>query len=211
MPREFLSSHLLGNRAGHQTSPQHSEEKGVLAKGVSVESSVTPTETKTIQGYWAQQHIWHSEFQPREACIFQKPPSKKPLFLHPGARKSGFCKRGCRNGVTSDFFCFFHFLLFSSVNFLPFLSVFFCFISVFFLSVSIFVLFGFFVRVPIFSVFFRFIFRKNGETPFARPLLRNPEQSTKFEQRMTRRQKNARAHKNKIGTLPPPPPKKKKT
>ena len=31
-----------------------SQEKGVLAKGVSVESSVTAKETKSTQGYWAQ-------------------------------------------------------------------------------------------------------------------------------------------------------------
>ena len=31
------------------------QEKGVLAKGVSVESSDTAKETKNIQGYWPQQ------------------------------------------------------------------------------------------------------------------------------------------------------------
>ena len=36
-----------------------SQEKGVLAKRVSVESSVTGKETKSTQGYWAQQYIWH--------------------------------------------------------------------------------------------------------------------------------------------------------
>ena len=46
------------------------QEKGVLAKRVSVESSVTAKETKSTQGCWPQ---------PREAWILQKPPSKTPL------------------------------------------------------------------------------------------------------------------------------------
>ena len=37
------------------------QEKGVLAKGVSAESSVTAKETKSTQGHWVQQCIWHSE------------------------------------------------------------------------------------------------------------------------------------------------------
>ena len=49
-----------------------SQEKGVLAKGASAESSVTPKETENNQGYWAQQ------------C---KPPSKNPLFLAPEKKK----------------------------------------------------------------------------------------------------------------------------
>ena len=71
-----------------------------------------------------------------------------PDFQSRGPKYSGFRKRGRRNGVASDFF-----------RSLPFLSVFFRFF-----------LFS--------SVFFRFIFRKkkkNGETPFARPLLCYPE------------------------------------
>ena len=57
------------------------QEKGVLAKGVSVESSVTPKETKNTRGHWAQQFIWHSERHSQERRIFwQKPPSKNPLF-----------------------------------------------------------------------------------------------------------------------------------
>ena len=58
------------------------QEKGVLAKGVSAESSVTPKETKNAQGYWAQQYIWHSERRSQERrTILQKPPSKNPLVL----------------------------------------------------------------------------------------------------------------------------------
>ena len=37
------------------------QEKGVLAKGVLAQSSVTPKETKNTQGYTAQQYVWHSE------------------------------------------------------------------------------------------------------------------------------------------------------
>ena len=60
------------------------QEKGVLAKGVSAESSVTLKETKRSRGYWAQQHVWHSERHSQERRTFlQKPPSKNPLFLVP--------------------------------------------------------------------------------------------------------------------------------
>ena len=78
--------------------------------------------------------------------------------------QSGFRKRGRRNGVASDFLrflpffpCFFPLFFLVFFPFLPFSSV---FSSVFF---------------PFSSVFSRFIFRKNRETPFARPLLRNPD------------------------------------
>ena len=55
-------------------------------------------------------------------------------------------------------------------RFFPFFFRFLPFFSVFFLV--------FFPFSSVFSVFFRlfrFIFRKNGEIPFARPLLRNPD------------------------------------
>ena len=53
------------------------QEKGVLAKGVSAECNVTAKETKTTQGYWPQQYIWHSERHSQERRTFlQKPPSK---------------------------------------------------------------------------------------------------------------------------------------
>ena len=52
-----------------------SQEKGVLAKGVSAESSVTPKETRNTQGYWAQQVHWAlGAPHPREAYIFAKTP-----------------------------------------------------------------------------------------------------------------------------------------
>ena len=38
-----------------------SQENGGLAKEVSAECNVTAKETKTTQGYWPQQYIWHSE------------------------------------------------------------------------------------------------------------------------------------------------------
>ena len=63
-----------------------SQEKGVLAKGVSVESSVTAKETKSTQGYWAQQYIGrHSQ---ERHTFFQKPPSKKTFFLVPDCKIS---------------------------------------------------------------------------------------------------------------------------
>ena len=58
-----------------------SQEKGVLGKRVSGESSVTPKETKNTQGYWAQQYIWYSERHSQERSILlQKPPSKSPFL-----------------------------------------------------------------------------------------------------------------------------------
>ena len=74
-------------------------------------------------------------------------------------------KRGRRNGVASDFSRFLPFFPFSSVFPFPFFSLFVGFLgSVFF---------------PFFPVFFRFLLfsssQKEGETPFARPLQRNPE------------------------------------
>ena len=78
-------------------------------------------------------------------------PSKSAVFFF-----SGFRKRGRQNGIASDFFCFF-FPSRPIVFFFPF----------------------FFFRIPMFSVFFRFLpffsrlkFRKkSGETPSARLLL----------------------------------------
>ena len=55
--------------------------KGVLAKGVSVESSVTAKETKNTQGYWPQQYIWHSER--RAKCIARHTFCKNPLLKTP--------------------------------------------------------------------------------------------------------------------------------
>ena len=67
-----------------ERSPFQEPKKGVLAKGVSAESSVTPKETKSIQGYWAQQYIWHSERHSQERCTFCKNPLlKNPLLLVP--------------------------------------------------------------------------------------------------------------------------------
>ena len=87
---------------------------------------------------------------------------------------SGFRKRGRQNGVASEFFLssvFFRFLPchfpFSSVVFFP-VSMFFLFV-LFFFSGSDFSVFFFF---PFSSVSFS---KTNGETPFARPLLWNPD------------------------------------
>ena len=35
------------------------QEKGILAKGVSAESSVTPKKPNNTQGHWAQRYILH--------------------------------------------------------------------------------------------------------------------------------------------------------
>ena len=60
------------------------QEKGVLAKGVSVKTSVTAKETKKYPRILAAAvHLALRAPQPREGCILQKPPSKNPLFLVP--------------------------------------------------------------------------------------------------------------------------------
>ena len=56
------------------------QEKGVLAKGVSVESSVTAKEAKNSQGHWPQQYIWHSEHHSQERRMFCKNPLPKTPF-----------------------------------------------------------------------------------------------------------------------------------
>ena len=60
-------------------------EKGVLAKGVSAESSVTPKETENNQGYWARECIWHSErrSQERRKIFAKKPLLEKALLYSP--------------------------------------------------------------------------------------------------------------------------------
>ena len=59
---------------------QEPRKRGVLAKGVSVESSITAKEMKATQGYWPQQYICHSERHSQERRTFlQKPPPKTPL------------------------------------------------------------------------------------------------------------------------------------
>ena len=60
------------------------QEKGVLAKGVSADSSVTAKETKNTQRYWPQQYLWRSVRHSQERRTFlQQPPSKNPLSLVP--------------------------------------------------------------------------------------------------------------------------------
>ena len=46
------------------------QEKGGLGKGVPVESSVTAKETKSTQGFWAQQYIWRLECHSQERHTF---------------------------------------------------------------------------------------------------------------------------------------------
>ena len=91
---------------------------------------------------------WGDDFC-RETSICLAGPSGQSVDPEKdGGKGQDLAKGGRRNGVTSDFFGFFP-------CFLPF----------------------FFVFLP-FSVFFRFsvsFTEENGETPFARPLLRNPE------------------------------------
>ena len=59
------------------------QEKGVLAKGVSVESVSWPKNKKYLRILAPAVHLALRAPQPREAYILQKPPSKIPLFLVP--------------------------------------------------------------------------------------------------------------------------------
>ena len=116
------------------------------------------------QGVPRKQGFWNREKVPQK--YHEKCPELAVLAFRRcfsgvlGAFSSGSRKRGHRNGVTtvaSNFSHFFHF--FSPVFFHFFLF------AVFFLF-----------RISFFFHFFRFISRKkNGETLFARPLLRNPD------------------------------------
>ena len=57
-PRKVLN--WLGRRALLSSTcltSYNSYIRGGFSKGGSVESSVTPKETKNIQGYWAQQYV----------------------------------------------------------------------------------------------------------------------------------------------------------
>ena len=66
------------------TYKARNQEKGVLAKGVSAESSVTPKETKKYPRILGPaEHLAFRAPQPRETNTFAKPPSKTPLFLVP--------------------------------------------------------------------------------------------------------------------------------
>ena len=58
------------------------QEKGVLAKGVSVESSATTRNNKNIQGYWAWQYFRHSERHSQGRRAF----CKKALLKTPFSR-----------------------------------------------------------------------------------------------------------------------------
>ena len=76
-------SNLLATRPSLTESDwTRNQEKGVLAKGVSVESSVTAKETKNTQVLAPAVHLALRAPQPREAYILQKP-LLKPLFLVP--------------------------------------------------------------------------------------------------------------------------------
>ena len=73
----YSSSFGRARNSGIDSGPKI---RGVLAKGVSVESGVTAKETKRKQRCWAQLYIWHSEQDIQERRIFlQKPPCKTPF------------------------------------------------------------------------------------------------------------------------------------
>ena len=48
------------------------QRKGVLAKGVSAESSLASKESNHTPKYWAQQYIWHSKRHSQERGTFRK-------------------------------------------------------------------------------------------------------------------------------------------
>ena len=99
-PREMAAGHFAGHFLDYVDV--RNQEKGVLAKGVSVESSVTAKETKKHPRILAPAvHLALRASQPREAYIFQKPPSKNPLLVVPddGAFQTVFfCNLGSAGG-----------------------------------------------------------------------------------------------------------------
>ena len=106
-----------------------SQEKGVLAKGVSAESSVTPKETKIPRGIGPSSTFGTQSATAERRTLWQKPHSKNPLFLVPeiwsfqsstaklriwtlriwGFRGPGFRSDSCSVGTRHAFF---------SINFL---------------------------------------------------------------------------------------------
>ena len=115
----------------------------------------------------------HTEDSVTEQCQILSRAARLKLSVstRPSPRKlSGFRQSGRWNGIASDL-CFLFFVLFCSV-FFRFFLVFFPFSSVFFLFFRFLPFISFFC--PVFFLF-PFHFRRNGETVFARLLLRNPE------------------------------------
>ena len=75
-----LSHPFPGNEA-HQLLLR-SQEKGILAKGVSAESTVTPKQTKHTQGYWAPAaHLALRAPQLKEVHMSATTPFQNPPFL----------------------------------------------------------------------------------------------------------------------------------
>ena len=73
-----VSAAFLGSRVMYDLL--RNQEKGVLAKGVSKKSTVTAKERKNTQGYWPQQHIWHSHRHSQDRCTFCRKPLLKTPF-----------------------------------------------------------------------------------------------------------------------------------
>ena len=81
MPRNLLTVRTLKNPV--KLRPEESR-KGGFSKGGFCRVECHTQGSKKTQKDWAQQCIWHSERRSQERRIFfQKPPSKKPLFLVP--------------------------------------------------------------------------------------------------------------------------------
>ena len=59
--RAATAAGLIGHRKPDSSIVKSltSYQEGVLAKGVSAESSVTPKDPQNNRGYWAQEYMWH--------------------------------------------------------------------------------------------------------------------------------------------------------
>ena len=147
-----------------------------------LQSSEPGTGVKTLAGSKSQRRVSGRVSEGSRPMPQKVRKSESPQRLPPPppgtpamqkVRKSGFRKRGRRNSVASDFFLFFSlssvFVRFHLFPFLLFFSG-----SDFFLFFLFFLFFRFLPFFPFSSVSFS---HKNWETPFARPLLRNPEES----------------------------------
>ena len=73
------------------------QEKGVLAKGVSVASNVTPTKQNT-QEYWDQQYTWHSERHDEERRPILQENLLNTLFFVPDTKQVRIYGRECEIG-----------------------------------------------------------------------------------------------------------------
>ena len=94
-PNKYLWAEILEPRENTPETPKkypklRSQEKG-FSKGGFCRIRRHAQENENTQGYWASQHIWHSERRGKERRrLLQKPPSKTPLFFCVAEKRAFF-------------------------------------------------------------------------------------------------------------------------